>query len=230
MKAPRQALFLALCSILLAGASSAQTQLRAHAQGVNSNTDTLSLGTDYGSQPGLYLGVEMKVSERLGVEVGAAWTEFEQAGNYDIFFASVAVESTVRMMPVTVALDIHLTPHSRHDFYVAPKIGYAFFDDLEIDTQVSLSGFPFPIVPGFPSLLTFSTDLDLPSSSTSIGVDDQMVYGLRLGYDVPIGSGDSWIFSSSLDYMDVDLELSQAAGASQGLDPLAIGLGLSYRF
>ncbi len=215
--------------LLLAGVpTNADTALRFQGQTVSSDGNALGFGDGFDSAPGIYLGVERKISDRLGVEVGAAWTEFDQSIEQDLLFASVDISTSVQVVPVTVALDIHLTPGARSDFYIAPRIGYAFFDDMEIDTDVSINfgGIAFP---GFPSLNI--TDSDIGSIvTTSIGVEDQFIYGLRIGYDVPLGDRGAWIFSSSVDYTAIDFELEPAAGATTGLDPLAVGVGLAFRF
>ena len=203
------------------------TALRFQGQTVSSDGNALGFGGGFDSAPGFYVGVEKKLSERLGIEVGAAWTEFDQSIEQDLLFASVDISTQVQVVPVTVALDIHLTPGARSDFYIAPRIGYAFFDDMEIDTDVSIN-FGGLSLPGFPSL---NVDPGINSIlTTSIGVEDQFIYGLRIGYDVPLGAAGAWIFSSSVDYTAIDLELEPASGVTTGLDPLAVGVGLAFRF
>ena len=65
----------------------------------------------------------------------------------------------------------------------------------------------------------------------SFATEDQFIFGLRLGFDVPFGKS-SW--SSSLDSTDMELEIEIPGfgGDVPGVDvePLSIGVGVAYSF
>ncbi len=227
--APRAAVTLIVTGLFAASsAHAADVTLRLQGQMVNTSASVLRLSDDFGSGPGAYLGVEFRLNDRLGIEVGAAWFELEESERPEISILTTEIEATVTATPITVALDIHLTPQKSYDFYLAPKIGWAFFDDVEITNRFDFSSFPFPdfpglsIIPGLPDQIT-----------TPFATEDQFIYGLRLGFDTPFGNS-SWSFSSSIDYTDMDLEigLDLVPGAARtiGLDPLSIGAGVAYNF
>ena len=214
-----------------AGVAAGETIYRFQGQAVTSSADPIGLGVDLDTGFGLYLGVEYLFHERYGVEVGASWAELEQSAVLNLFLASVDTRAELAVKPVTVAFNFHLTPQSRYDFYVAPKIGWAFFDDLEIRTEIDLGGFGGF---NFPGVLLGGFNLTvLPPgvapTTTRLAIEDQFLFGLRLGFDVPFGDS-SWSFASSVDYTDLDLELEIAQGASVGLDPLQVGVGVAYTF
>ena len=207
-------------------ARAAEATVRVHGQAVSSNANAVGLTNDFGSGPGAYLGVEFRLNDRLGIEAGVAWFELEaseqQAG---VFFASEA-SVALTVVPVTVALDVHLTPQKRYDLYLAPKIGWAFFDEVELVTTFDFGPIPFPGLPGLPVIPGFGDTF-----VTRFRTDDQFVFGLRLGLDVPFGGG-SWAFSSSVEYTDMDLEID-AFGIpvpAVALDPFSVGAGIAYRF
>ncbi len=202
-------------------------QLRVLGQAVVSDLDALGLGVDFDTGVGFYAGVEYQWSERLGVELGVGWLELEQSAQQDLFIGSVSTTATLTAKPVTVGLNVHLTPDSRFDFYVAPRIGWAFIDDLELSTQVDIGSFPFPTFPGLPLFPTFP-GFGVPVQ-TELGVEDQFIFGLRLGFDVPFGDS-AWSLASSVDYTDMELELDAGGGAGLGIDPLTIGVGFGVSF
>lgn len=181
----------------------ADATLRLQGQLVNTSLNTLVLVSDFGSEPGVYLGAEFRLNDRFGIEAGVGWFELEERSN---FFGTEFTES-LTVIPVAVALNIHLTRQKRYDLYVAPKIGWAFFDDFEL-TQVNVF---------FPEGFT-----------TEIPTEDQFIFGLRLGFDFPFGQS-SWGFSSSIDYTDIDFEFD-VSGFTDGLDPLSVGAGVAYSF
>lgn len=211
----------------VAPAAATDLTLRAQGQITSSDADALGLGDDFGTSVGGYVGLEVPLNERLGLEFGVGWMEFEQSTDVDFLFLSFETEASLTMTPVTVALDVHLTPNSRYDLYLAPKIGWAFFDDLEVRTDLTTDDFGFPVIPGVPVVPTFPIQPPLPA--VDVAVEDQFVYGLRVGFDVPFGDS-AWSFASSVEILSVDLEIEAASGAEFGLDPVSVGLGVGYRF
>ena len=204
--------------------------LRLQGQLVNSSGNAFALSGDFGSGPGAYLGVEFPLNDRLGIEAGVGWIDFDESEDVDGFILTSSVSAALTVIPVTVALNVHLTPQKRYDLYLAPKIGWAFFDDLELVTRFDFDfgTFPFPdfdflsVIPDFSDQIT-----------TNFATEDQFIFGLRLGFDVPFGDS-SWSFSSSIDYTDMELEIEipgvggDVPGAD--LEPLSIGVGVGYSF
>lgn len=226
--APRVSTLVIFAAGLLASTTSnaADTTLRLHGQVVSSSATAVGLTSDFGSGPGAYLGAEFHLNDRFGIEVGVAWFELEESERLDALFVSTDATASLTVAPLTVALNVHLTPQKRYDFYVAPKIGWAFFDDLEISTRIDFGPLPFPGFPTLPIIPGFGDSFVTPFSTK-----DQFIFGLRLGFDVPFGDS-SWSFSSSIDYTDMDLEIDTffAPAPAVGLDPVSVGAGVAYHF
>ncbi|MEM7352796.1 MAG: outer membrane beta-barrel protein [Acidobacteriota bacterium] len=223
-------LILGLLAVVLLTTSpleAADVTLRLQGQVVTSSASSVGLDEDFGSSPGAYLGAEFRLNDRFGIEVGAAWAELEESERFDTGLGILETEARVTFTPVTVALDIHLTPQKPYDLYVAPKIGWAFVDDLEV-----LNRTEFPSFPGFPTGFNQTFTVDIPT-------EDTFVLGLRVGFDLPFGDG-PWSFSSSVDYLDLpaEISLSQPGRRNVGgpssvdvdIDPLSIGAGVGYKF
>jgi len=103
------------------------------------------------------------------------------------------------LFALTANVNYHLLRDKKVDLFVGPTIGYAFWGDLKSD--VFQENFP---------------------------ADDEFVYGVNLGIDVPFGQG-AWGFAGSIGYLVSDLAL-QGAGADIGVDPFQLKAGVSYRF
>ncbi len=222
--------------LLTAGPTHAiDTTLRLHGQLVTSSASTVFLRDDFGSGPGVYLGVEFRLNDRLGIEVGAARIDLEESEIRDLSFLTIETTASLTVTPVTVALDIHLMPGKRYDLYLASKIGWAFFDDFEVATRTEFGAFSLPGFPTIPITPGFGNELG-NEVVNKLATDDQFIVGLRLGFDIPFGDS-SWSFSSSVDYTAMDLETGLFGGRLFGgiaptasLDPLAIGVGVGYNF
>jgi len=101
------------------------------------------------------------------------------------------------LMPLTVNLNFHVLGGDRIDLYVGPTIGYAFWGDLESES--------------------FQQDF---------AANDQFLYGLNVGVDVPFG--EKWGLNAALSYLAMDAELD--GGPSMGVDPFQIKIGATYKF
>lgn len=221
---------LALGSASWAGAD--DWQARIHGQYVSGSAQVLG-DQELDEGVGLYLGVERRLGARWGVEVGIgrAEAEAEETTQLDFFGLSVRTDivASLEWTPLAVAANYHLTPSRDFDFYVAPRVGFVFVDDFEVETRVDLDGgiiFPgLPILGGFPLL---GPDFGPDGSQTVVlDIDDTWFYGLRLGFDRPFADG-PWSFSAALTYDIVELEAED--GGVADLDPLSIGLGVAYRW
>ena len=103
------------------------------------------------------------------------------------------------LFALTANVNFHLLRDKKVDFFVGPTIGYAFWGDLKSD----LFGENFPI-------------------------DDEFIYGVNLGVDIPFGQG-GWGFAASIDYLLSDLT-PEGSDAEIGVDPFELRAGVSYRF
>ncbi len=158
--------------------------------------------------------IERRLTPRLGVELGIlnSRPRFEanidlapredETGFYEGQHALLVSEAAFR--PITAGLNIHLTPERRVDLTLTPLAGYAFYDDLSF----SFAG-----------------------ERTTLAVDDDFVWGLRLGADIPLGEG-RWGVSLGARYLDASMDATDAEGDSFaiGLDPVIFTAGVSLRW
>jgi outer membrane protein W len=105
----------------------------------------------------------------------------------------------IDLFTLTADLNFHVLRQESVDLFVGPTIGYAFWGDLETDV--------------FPQ---------------DFAVEDEFIYGLNVGVDVPLG-GSKWAFSGALDYLFSDVSL-EGSSSDLGVDPLQIKVGVSYSF
>jgi outer membrane protein W len=163
---------------------------------------------------GFSLVGEYRVNDRLGVELGAQWSENDlelQLGG-DMFcgstFCTVTASDSVRPLTLSLGLDAHLTPERRADLYIGPMLAYVLYTDP-----------------------TFSV-LD---GTLRVSIDDELAWGAVVGLDVPFGDR-GWHFSSSVRYLEAEADATarddegEAGAASLDFDPLTVAVGFGYRF
>lgn len=162
---------------------------------------------DVDSEIGFAVDLEYRFSDRLGVDVGVTWVELGTTltvGIPDVI--SVSFDDDLSFTPVTAALNIHLTPASTVDLYIAPLIAWVQYGDLEyVIEDVGRLG---------------------------VTIDDDVAWGVALGLDVPIGER-GWLVSAAASYLDTDLDgTDQDEGGRESFDFNTIGLrlGVGYRF
>ena len=198
--------------------------VRIHGQWISSSGSAFG-GEDFDEGAGLYVGFERRLNNRWGLEFGIGQAELEANQQLSVDFLGLSfvtdVEASLEWMPVTLGANYHLTPGRGVDVFLGPRVGYAFVDDLQIDTRVDLGG--LPSLPGLPIFIDFPP-LDLPAQSTTVRTDDVFLYGLRLGLDWPLGDH-GWGLSGAIDYTVMELELEDTAAAD--LDPFTVAFGFS---
>ena len=219
---------LALVLVLGTPALAQDWQARFHGQWISSSAETVN-SAGLGDGVGAYFGVERRLNDRWGIEVGIARGELDSKETVSLGFFGLTIDTEIRSqqewMPLTLAANYHLPTRGDFDLYLAPRIGWVFFDDLEIATRVDGNGTIF--LPGFPVSLEVP-DLGEPGDQRlSIGIDDAFLYGLRLGFERPFGSG-GWSLSGAVSLDVIELESDQ--GAVGDLDPLTVGIGFARRF
>ena len=106
----------------------------------------------------------------------------------------------IDLFAVTADLNFHVFRKKSVDLFVGPTIGYAFWGDLETDL--------------FPQ---------------NFAAEDEFIYGLNIGADVPLGGG-NWAFSGALDYLFTDVNLKGSSAPDLGVDPLQFKVGVTYSF
>lgn len=165
--------------------------------------------------PGFGLGLEYRISPRIGVEANVSTAEIEE--DFDLVHIAVfPFESTVRVTPVTLQLDWHLTPGRAADLHIGPVVGWVLAGDIHVTTR---GVFPFPGV-----------------SRERRTTDDAFAFGAHVDLDVPLGDRGLFLAFGAT-YLDADLETlefeeetGRAVESSFEFDPLIVQLGLGYRF
>ena len=157
---------------------------------------------------GVGLNAEYRFSRRLGIDVGLFSGGSVDIGvhNFHPGDTGWVTHDTLTFTPLTLGLDIHLTPDERVDFYACPLVAWTHYGRLS-----SYSGSR-----GVESEIDFSEDLS---------------FGLRLGLGVPFGQN-RWSFQVNATYLDSGLEGRGANGVriDGGYDSTIFGVGVGYRF
>lgn len=164
--------------------------------------------------PGFSLVGERRLNDRLGVELGAQWSEsdLELTLNGEMFcgstFCALTASDSVRSLTLSLGLDIHLTPERKADLYVGPVLAWVRYSDPTFRFQEeTLRG----------------------------SIDDELAWGGVVGLDVPFGDR-GWHLSGSLRYLRAEPDATAqddegpAGQASLDFDPIAVAVGVGYRF
>jgi len=176
--------------------------------------DGTSVGLTGDAGFGLGLAVEYPANERVGVELGAQWSEndlqLELRG--EMFcgsaFCAVTATDSVRPLTLSLGLNFHLTPERGADLYVGPVLGYVLYPDADFRAM---------------------------GEAVEVSIDDDLAWGGVIGLDVPFGDR-GWQFSASIRYLQANADATgrddegEAGRASIDLDPLTVAVGVGYRF
>src|SRR5690349_14559769 len=100
--------------------------------GLAAQSTTGSFG-GYESSAGFGLGLDYRISPRLGVELDVLSSELEDEITFGFFDEALTIETNLRMTPVLAGLEVHLTPGRRADLYLGPVLGLMRYDDIEIE-------------------------------------------------------------------------------------------------
>jgi outer membrane protein W len=168
--------------------------------------DDIQFTSDADSALGFGFGVEYRVSERLGVEVAAARTDNDLNVTATLTgVGSASVSQGIAFTPYTAGVNIYLTPSRAVEFYVAPQMVYATFDDLRID--------------------------DEQFGQAAVDIDSDTGWGLNVGLDIRLGEG-GWVVNGFFGYMDIEVAATPEDGDQEtfDFDPIVAGLGIGYRF
>jgi outer membrane protein W len=171
-----------------------------------SNPDGTNFSVDSDNAVGLGFALEHRVSQRLGLELGALWASpdvnlrAEAPGG-----ETVEVSDGLAYTPITLGLNLYLMSSGSAEVYLTPVLAYVMYGDL-----------------------TFSAGGD----TLRIAVDNQWTWGLSLGTNFRLGDG-PWRFNGALSYVRTALPATELeGGGSENIDfnPFAVTLGFGYRF
>lgn len=185
---------------------------------------------------GVYLGLERRLSQRWGVELGLGWNQLEgtvsQSFDSELIDVESRFDSEIEWLPLSLAGNFHLTPEANFDLYVAGRLGWAFFDDFRASAYQAIDFGP-------------PTGLVTSQGTFDLAADDAFFYGIRLGFDHPFGTS-GWAVSATADWTRMELELHRDLGPTQpdlddplpgpsapallDLDPVTVGVGVSKRW
>ncbi len=174
--------------------------------GLTRPAGTSRIGTDAGG--GVGVNGEYRFSRRLGIDLGlfTGGSVDVEASAYRVGGTSRVAYDSLTFTPLTVGLDVHLTPASRVDVYVAPLIALIQYGELR-------------------------TTAGPHGAGTEIDFDEDIAPGLSLGLGVPFGKK-GWSFQAHITYLDSSLEGQGVDGlrVSSGYDSTIFGIGAGYRF
>ncbi len=158
---------------------------------------------------GVSLAFERRFSPRLGLEIGALFSQPDII--LDANFADglqFSVSEGVSFGAITAGLNIHLAPDKAVDLYFGPLLAHVFYGDLGLRVLVG---------------------------GGVIGQDfigsDEFAFGAQVGTDIAFGDS-SWSLNLAAKYLDTSLEVTGDDGEVNdlGFDPLILGMGFGYRF
>jgi outer membrane protein W len=170
------------------------------------NSEGLSFSADSDDAIGLSVALEHRFSQRLGLELGALQASPDVILRVEAPGGETAEASDgLAYTPITLGLNLYLTPGRPVEVYLTPVLAYVMYGDL-----------------------TFSAG----DSIASIKVDNQWTWGLNLGANVRLGDG-PWRFSGAVSYVRTALPATDLeSGGTENIDfnPFAVTLGFGYRF
>jgi len=155
---------------------------------------------------GFSLAIEYRPIPRVGFELNGMYARPTVDATAVLDGESTDASGAVSFMPLSGAVNLHMTPGRRIDIYAGGSLLWAIYGDLEL------------LVPG--------------EGRAFLRGHSDAGWGMHLGVDVPFGHA-GWSFSAAIRYMstsykftdvedDMDLEMR--------FDPFVLGLGVSARF
>lgn len=151
-----------------------------------------------GSSFGFGVDFERRFNKWLGLDIAAGYTEVDVEFSHTVG-AGVQTDS-LGILPIWLALNIHLYESKKVDFYFGPQIAYVLYlDDLSYE------------VPGT-GTFNFKTDDEFPS------------LGFNLGADIWVS--DNWAVNLNLRFVDSDADKNH----DLPIDPTFITIGVARHF
>jgi len=153
---------------------------------------------------GLSLDMEYRPSRRLGLDSGILAASPSIGTQIEIGRNGVSVSSGITVVPITIGLNVHLTPDGRVDVYLGPVVAYVAYNSFELN-----------VGPGIHEAFDTGNDLG---------------FGGNLGVDVFLGKG-RWSLNATLKYIESTLEAAPNDGDTGTIDfdPMIFGVGVGFR-
>jgi outer membrane protein W len=163
-------------------------------------TDDLVVGTqttELDAALGFGASFECQFSDLLGIEGGVDFIGYDLTVTQPMF---PVLNGDTDLMSLTVNLNFHFEKDSGLDLILGPTIGYAFWDDINVDT--------------------------FPPTST----DDDFLFGAHFGVDYPFGEAWSFYGDLSYLAIDIAPSAPIAPTGDIGVSPFQLEIGLGYTF
>ncbi len=183
--------------------------------------------------PGGGLGLEVKLSERIGIDTRLAysrydfrldvssdagwtpWVEERDAGDGGHRGAGpILGEGAGRVTRglLTVGVSFHPLRRGKLDLYFGPLAGVCYSEtELDSGRFLASSG---RFIANFGNVASVA-----PPGRRESDRQTEFVYGAALGLDLPLGE-EGWLASTTVRYLETEMEV----------DPWTVGVGLGYRF
>ena len=203
-RGPAWALVLMTASLLVAGqamAAAGDDKLRVTGAWVNPTSDT---DLD---------GLTVEAQSAIGPSV--AWEHMfnddwgSEIGfmwvEHDVEASGFGEFATISQMPLLFSANWHGLGRSgsRMDIYVGPTIGYVFYGDVELNDSVG---------------------------GGEASTDDDFVYGLNSGIDIPLGDIVDLNFGFRYLFGSVDVDDGAGGTDEVDIDPVILHAGVAFRF
>ncbi len=176
------------------------------AERIDANGDRLVLESS--DQLGAGLTLAYRFSRRLSFEVGTAFVEPDITVRFELDSgARVEAIDSLRFLPITAGLNLHLTPDRKVDVYLGALVSYVSYSDLALDFV--------------------GTGL-----SATLEADDDFGWGVTFGVARPLAQG-PWSLHFGAQYLNTAVDLFdpiEGEGESLDFDPLIARFGIGYRF
>ena len=153
---------------------------------------------------GTMVAMEYRLSNRIGLEIGAAYAESPDVDD-DINRNGDSIGEGPGFLPVYVGANFYVMDTKHLDVYLGPRVAFVTFGDF---------------------------DLDIEGQRTEFEVDSELAWGATAGIDYRFGQG-RWSVTAEATYLNVDMEItneSTRAVSSNQFDPLMVTLGATFRF
>jgi len=166
--------------------------------------DTLTYA-NFNSGFGAGVRVEYQFSNRYGFEIGVLGT-----ANVDVSLGTggrsgrshVGVTS---FAPVTLGLNVHLTPDRPVDVFVGPLLALSSYGNVDVSTGAG-------------------------AATTPVSIDNDIGFGAVLGLDLALGDS-GWLVQTNVRYFATEAKSSAGSTSFSGsFNPVIFSLGLGYRF
>lgn len=140
---------------------------------------------------------------RWGIALDAIHSELDSHILVDRSNAWGRVQDSVNFTPVLLSLNYHFTPGKPVDLFIGPSVGYAFLDSVTFNTL---------------------------GSSYSEKLDDDFIYGVNFGLDVPFGTEHNYAFTAGLRQLFFKAKGSGTFSHNFDLNPTLATAGFAFRF